>query len=229
MKNHNYVKVLLYAYPRLDSLVEALESGVEVKALLSFRESKDVFTVFEELGEEIVTAKKLVLLKERLQALFQGCTYREKYLLEYKYFRRREILRDKYSGYEPECSERNYYRLQHALLEKLASKLIASGFDEKKFFEEFSDFPPFMRVYHAISSGKERAVVFKRTDRGIVFRQKSSCMGDGERFPRRTNSAIANSAAAARTIMAICVPESPDSDGFSGSSEGPGSVEAGLR
>ncbi len=229
MKNNDYVKVLLYAYPRIDRLREAIECGVEIRALLSFRDRGDVFTLFEGLGGEIVTAKRLTLLEKMLKEIVDGCTQREKYLLEYKYFRRKELLRDEYTGYELECSERNYFRLQNLLLNKIAARLNEAGYDEKRFYEDFSDYAPFMRVLRAIREGKERMVVFKRIDRPIVFRQKSSCMGEGDFLPRRTNSAMANSAPAARRIIAICPPDSPV-EGSSGSSDPASpSPDTGLR
>lgn len=209
MEKNDYVKVLLYAYPKLDALREAVESGVEVKALLSFRARQDATAVFERIADEIVIAKKLSLLKRKLDGALARCTRRELFLLEYKYFRRKDVLREVFGGYEPNCSERNYFRLQNALLAKIAAMLLAVGMTEKWFLREFRRYAPFMRVFRAIREGRERAVVFKRRDREIAFRQKSSGSGGGTFLPRRTNMAMTASAAAATQMRAICTPESP--------------------
>lgn len=214
MNKHDYVKVLLYAYPKLDALREAVECGVEVKAVLSFRARQNATELFERVAEEIVIAKKLSLLKRKLDEVFSRCSERDLFLLEYKYFRRKDVLREKYAGYEPNCSERNYFRLQNALLTKVAALLLAAGVTEKRFFREFRHYAPFMRVFRAIREGRERAVVFKRRDREIAFRQKSSGSG-GAFLPRRTNIAMTASAAAATQMMAICPPESPAAGVFS--------------
>ena len=208
MDKNDYVKVLLYAYPKLDALREAVECGVEVKAVLSFRARQDATAVLERIAEEIVIAKKLSLLKRKLDEVLSHCSEREMFLLEYKYFRRKDVLREKFAGYEPNCSERNYFRLQNALLTKIAALLLSVGMTERRFFREFRRYAPFMRVFRAIREGRERAVVFKRRDREIAFRQKSSGSG-GAFLPRRTNIAMTTSAAAATQIRAICAPESP--------------------
>lgn len=211
MNQVDYAKVLLYAYPKLDMLREAVESGARIKALLSFRSRGGALAVTERIVCEIVTAKKLALLKGELDEVLSVCSERELFLLEYKYFRRKELLRGKFSGFRLECSERSYFRMQNALLSKLATRLVAVGWTEKRFFAEFGDFKPFMRVFRAIREGRERAVVFKRRKRQLMLRQNSgnSC-GDGADFlPRKTITAIAATATAATQTIAICTPESP--------------------
>ena len=212
MNRFDYVKVLLYAYPKLEELADAVSGGVEVKAFLSFRARGDALACAEKIAEEIVIAKKLSLLKGELDRALEDLSERELFLLEYKYFRRKTYLKGKFAGFELDCSERNYFRLQNLLLAKIGARLLSLGRTEKSFFADFTSYKPFMRVYRAVREGRERAVVYKRTKRGIVFRQNSEnscCCEETGLLPRRTKSAIAATATAAMQITAICKPERP--------------------
>ena len=210
MERFCYVKTYLYAYPKLEALADAVAGGAEVKALLSFRDGGDALSLALKIAEEIATAKKLVLLKCELDELVSRCSDEEKFLLEYKYFRRKSEL--KAYGTEPlKCSERSYFRMQNALLSKMSALLVSKGRTEKEFFREFGSFAPFLRVYRAIQSGRERAVSFKRRKRGVSFRQNSenSCTAGAGFLPRSTTTATTTSAAAARHRTTICNAEMP--------------------
>ena len=220
MDNLNYVKVLLYSYPKLDALADAVGCGAEVKALLSFRGRCDALSIAEKVAEEIVISKKLSLLKGELDRAISNLTDRELFLLEYKYFRRKEYLRGKFSGFVLGCSERSYFRMQNALLVKMASRLKMLGYTQQRFFSEFGNFSPFMRVYRAVAEGRERVVVFKRRKRELPFQNSGASCGAGADFlPRKTKTAIAANANAATQMITICIPESPDE----GTSSPPGS------
>lgn len=221
MGRYDYVKALLYAYPKLGMLAEAVADGAENKAKLSFRSLCDPLDLMEKIAEEIVTAKKLALLAAEMDEMLSGCTEEELFLLEYKYFRRKSELTGRFSGRELSCSERGYFRKQNALLGKIAGLLAMRGRTEEAFLREFGDFPPFMRLYRAIRAGRERKVVFKRAKRGIGFRQncENSCGAGEARLPRSTRAAIATNASATAQIATICPADSPDfSDGSSAGS-----------
>ncbi len=173
MERYTYVKVLLYAYPKLDALAEAVAGGAEVKALLSFRMPADACRLAEKIAEEVVSAKRLSCLKSELEELWEGFSEEELFLLEYKYFRRKGELSGRFAGRTLPFSERSYFRMQNALLQKVAARLIARGWTERRFFAEFGGFAPFVRVYRALKEGRERAVVFKRRRRELVFGQNS--------------------------------------------------------
>lgn len=230
MEKLNYVKVYLYAYPKLGALADAVSDGAEVKALLSFRSQEDALALAERIAGEIACAGRLRMLKQDLDGALAGCSEREKYLLEYKYFRRKSELAGKFRGVVLDCSERSYFRMQNAVLGKVASLLLAKGRNFENFLFEFSDFRPFMRVFKALSEGQERKIVFKRRSRGLTFSggrekgQNSSC-GEGAFLPRSTNTAIARKAAHAAQITAICTGES----GLSGSAGPSASPDTSVR
>ena len=49
-----YVKVLLYAFPKMKELASAISAGAEVKATLSFRALGDTFAVAESVANEVL-------------------------------------------------------------------------------------------------------------------------------------------------------------------------------
>ena len=157
-----YAKVILYAYPHLAALAEATGQSAENCALLSFRSAESTLALAERIAETLA-------VKSRLLAL-NACTEEERFLLEYKYFRRRKELRGRFSGAEVSCSERNYFRRQAALPRKMVSELGRRGWTERAFLEAFGAFAPFMRAFRALSEGQEGKLVAHRGKRDIRFR-----------------------------------------------------------
>lgn len=222
MQEYLYVKVYLYAYPRLQALEEGISACVENKALLSFRGGTDALVLMERLAEEIAAAKRLALLRAALGGVLERLCDEERFLLEYKYFRRKEEL-SKSDGVFA-FSERSYFRKQNALLGKVAAALIRLGYTERDFYAQFGGFAPFMRVLRALKEGKERRLVWKRKRRGVEFQKSSAGAGAG-RFPLRTMAAIAATASPAAQITTICNAEGEEPV----SSGGGASPEEGLR
>lgn len=229
MSEYDYVKVLLYAYPQLPAFAEAIGVSVENRAALSFRSVKDTLSIAEELATELGRKVRLMNVCEKLDRILLRLTEEEAFLLEYKYFRRKRQLREKFSEWAFDCSERSYYRKQTALLRKIAARLIACGETEERFLEEFSDCAPLMRLYRALKAGKERTFVAKREKSALSFGQKSegsSRGGVGDFFPRRTKTAIATTDAQARQMRKMRTPDSDcRADSFSESA----APEAGTR
>lgn len=209
MKETDYVKTLLYSYSKLSELAEAVGSGAEVKAMLSFRGKEDALLLAERIAEEIVMSKKLSLLKEELDGALSGLSERENFLLEYKYFRRKKLLKGKYRDFILNCSERSYFRMQNALLQKIAFRLLSVGLTRERFLSEFKDFPPFMRVLRALSEGKDRVVVTNRRRRALKFQNSGDSCGSDGFLPLSRKTAIAESATPAAQMIAIWTPESP--------------------
>lgn len=165
-----YAKVILYAYPHLEALAEAMGQSAENRALLSFKSAESTLAVAERIAESLAVKRRLLLLKEAADGAVGACTEEERFLLEYKYFRRRRELRERFSGAAVSCSERNYFRRQGALLKKMVSELGRRGWTERAFREAFGAFAPFMRAYRALSEGQEGKLVAHRSQRGIRFR-----------------------------------------------------------
>lgn len=204
MGDYDYVKVLLYAYPKLDMLAEAIASGAETKAFLSFR-ATDTLNCAEKISQGILQSRILRKLANDMEDAFSRLSEEERYLLEYKYFRRKSELCGRFAETSFSGSEREYFRRQNALLKKVACLLIARGVTEETFFRDLGDIPPFPRVYRAVREGRERMVIPKRKTQEIRFQNSGSC---GAVFlPRRTNTAMTTTAAIARDATIICKAE----------------------
>ncbi len=208
-----YVKVLLYAFPKMKELASAISAGAEVKATLSFRALGDTFAVAESVANEVLRAARLRKVHEDLSEIISRCTEEEQYLLEYKYFRRKKQLEGRFKERALSYSERSYYRRQSALLNKIAAAFCARGMSEGWFMNEFSDFPSFMRVYRFIVEGKEKSVVSRRKKSGVARAQKSDDSSRSEEnalfLPCSTKRAIATAETHSAHRKKICKPESP--------------------
>lgn len=159
---NEYAKVILYAYPHLLPLADAVGVGAVNKAMLSFRAREDALVTAEAIAEELAFKSRLLRLAEDVEGVLASFGDEEMYLLEYKYFRRGKVLRERYAGYVMACSERTYFRRQAAVLHKFCCLLAVRGWTERAYAEAFGGFAPFARVLDAILSGRESAVTAKR-------------------------------------------------------------------
>ncbi len=151
------------------------------KATLSYKRRESVELLAEEIVTETVTARVLLCLKEELDGLFKQMSREERLLLEYKYFRRKQALKQLKETPFP-FSERTYFRKQSALFKRIYNQFALRGWTEEWFLREFSDFRPFMNALKAVEEGKDRAV--KRSQNS-----KSSEGGATDFLPRRTKNA----------------------------------------
>lgn len=213
MSELDYVKALLYAYPQMEKMEEALSVSVENKAALSF---KDHLSAFESAGliiEEMAVKLRIARVRSVLERAILHMTERERFLLEYKYFRRRDYLKERSCAFS--CSERTYYRNQRTTLLKFAHMLCVYGYREEDFLSDFSDFPSYMRIYRALKEGRESAITAKRTRRPIAFSggqksDESSPRLCSVRLPRSTKAAIPTTATQRTQITVICTAESEE-------------------
>ena len=219
MEGYEYVKALLYVYPILTPLAEAVAAGAENKAYLSFRK-ENTLACAEQIAEEIARSEALRELAREMGAALTRFSEEEAYLLEYKYFRRKAELNGRFAGVRFSGSKREYFRRQNALLKKAAGLLAARGLTERTFLRDFAQIQPFPRVYRAVIEGRERLVTPKRKEQALRCAQKSASCGEGAFLPRRTNTAIAQTAAAARQIITICNAEGEEAGASPGSSGG---------
>ncbi len=200
----DFVKTALYVYPMLKKLSEAVRTSAENKALLSYRAKGDAFDAAAEVADTFFLADRLDFLREAIGGILSALNEDETFLLEYKYFRRKKVLA--LGDGKIFCSERNYFRRQGALLKKIGFLLALRGVTEQTFLEDYAGSQCLMRVYRAISEGKEEAVVPKRRVRSIVFQR--SAEGAALR-PRTTKTAMTITAADTRQITTISATDSP--------------------
>lgn len=205
MTGLEFAKVLLYAYPRMNGMVEEYGQEIERGAMLSFRHRESGLALAERLAEKIMLKRFLYTVKCDLDGLLSGLKKEELFLLEYKYFRRRAIAEKLFRELSVRWSPRTFYRKQIAVLKKVCAELTSRGMTQEWFLREFSHFPNFMRAYRAILSGKEYLVAGKPT----VQKSSSSPSQRGVDFlPRMTKTATATAAAHRAHRKNTCAPES---------------------
>ncbi len=200
-----YVKVLLYAYPKLEKLAEASDRAVENKAMLSFKRRESTLTIAEEIVEEIAYARLLRAVKGEIDLLLSCCNVQEILLLEYKYFRRKKRLLA-LSEVDLGCSERNYFRKQNALIKKMTERFMRLGWTEEWFMREFSRSKAFMRAYRAVKEGRDRTVCKRGSQNSLSC---SSRMATGGLLPRMTSMMMATAESPSATRKKMVVPEMP--------------------
>ena len=221
MKGFEFVKVVLFGYPQLEKIADGVAAGAEVKAALSFRSWEDTAALTERIADEILLAERLRALRELTERMLKGLTEEERFLLEYKYFRRKSRL----SGNpcrQMLCSERSYYRRQLAVFRKMCSRFAAAGYTEADFIKQFANFPAFMRALRAVKAGREGALTPRRKRRDVGFQKsETSCDSAEGRLPRMTRTAIATAAAHTAQITATCTaPNPPEASGLFSSGGG---------
>ena len=213
---YEYAKVILYAYPYLPALAEAVGVGAENKAYLSFRGRESTLALAETIAEELAVKSRLLRLKKAADEAVAACSEEELFLLEYKYFRRRRLLAERFAGMADSCSERHYFRRQAALLKKIVSALALRGWTEQAYFAAFGAFSPFCRVLAALGEGQETAIVAHRNRRGIALcAQKSDRPRSADLLPRSTSTATATAAAHRIQMTTICTAPIEEEAGVS--------------
>ena len=151
--NYDYVKAILYAYPTMDEIGEAVGAAADNKALLSYRDPRSTEDVAVDILKEIAAKRALKELCGIVDELLKHCSAEELYLLEYKYFRRKKFLKD---AVPLLCARRTYFRKQDRLLRKAADYIERGGWTQERFLEETNGL--FSRVVEAIAGGAERSV-----------------------------------------------------------------------
>lgn len=170
-EEEEYLMAALYVYPSIGRMERDYSDHIKNRAVLSYRYSGATEALCEKIARDIGEKERLKELKERLDAVLGGLTEEEKFLLELRYFGRRERLtayaaeKDKYL-----CSKRQYYRKQDRLLLKIGGLLAAEGMCKEAFSERYGECEFFAAVCRALEEGrtaKREAAAMKRL--GIKF------------------------------------------------------------
>ena len=226
MNKFDHVEALLFLYPRAEMLAEAVREGARVRAALSYRSPRDTLSVMESIARDMQYAEHILRWKGAIDASLRPLSANERFLLEYKYFRRRRQLQELGSEAVFACSKRSYFRKQNALLIKFSALLEARGCTEQAFFSDFEGFSPVMRILSALRSGRGRQLLERREACGLRFgvQNSSASAAEGALRPRTTKKAMAATARMPKISAAISMPESAEevaSSSAGGSSAGP--------
>lgn len=151
------VKLILYAYPLLRKAGTEYGEVIKNKGILSYKNRNSTESVLEEMANLIITQRKLVWLKEKVDEAVLGLTETEKLLVGIRYFRdkKAEKLWKEKKEYQT-WSERKYFRMQERLLKKLVALFRFVGIDEELFREEYEGIDIFKRAKAFLQKREEK-------------------------------------------------------------------------
>lgn len=154
----NYVKAVLYVYPRLKDMEEDYEEHIRNVAYMSYASKVGAERSAVYLAEEIIRKELLRELREISEQTIGNLSETEKCLLEVRYFRRKLKLKEyvKTVGDKGGFSPRSYFRRQKQLLKKVGEDFKRYGLTEERFFEDFAQFGYLKTAYRYITDGKEK-------------------------------------------------------------------------
>lgn len=161
----DYQKVLLYAYPKLGRMAEDIGQIVQAKARASVMGREPALSCAEKLIGYNFLREQLLFVQGELDGVLAKLTREERFLLEYKYFRRKRELAA-YADLRLSCSERTYFRRQQRLARTVNAEFVRRGLTEEWFFEAFSGVSFFMSALESVRRA-EGGMVDKRTRAGI--------------------------------------------------------------
>ena len=157
----NYAKVVLYSYPLLKTVGRDYEEHIRNKAILSYTGAVDTERLAEYLAGEILRKEKLERLKTVIERIFETLDEEERALLAIRYFGKSDKLKKwKAGAYCKEGkkaarSERQYFRLQNRLSEKVGAMLKRFGVTAESFEKEYADIDIFRRIQKLVEDGKD--------------------------------------------------------------------------
>ena len=148
-----YQAALLYVYPKMARIEEHIGQLVEAKARASYAGKESAEACAEKMINYLCAKDCIAFARTALEEILSGLSREERYLLEYKYFRRRKVLEGEFAGLCCPFAERTYYRRQNALAHKLNGQFMRRGMSEAWFLRTFSDIPFMMNVLRQVRAG----------------------------------------------------------------------------
>ncbi len=139
LKDH--VKVMLFLYTRTGRLIDCIGEIIKAKGMASFSAGQSTEACMEKMIEYAHFRNCLLVLREEMKKIMEKLTKEEKYLLEYKYFRRKRMLEGEFAGMKLDFSERTYFRRQIRLSAKLNGLFALHGLGEAWFEKNLRGVP----------------------------------------------------------------------------------------
>ena len=167
-----YQAVILLLYPRLRRVAEDIAQVVEAQAVSSFAGRESAEQCVERLLGYTQTRNVFLRLAERVEEVCSVLSREEKYLLEYKYFRRRKVLEEQYGDLCLHCSPRTYYRKQGRLSARVNALFVRAGMTQAWFDRELAPLPYIASAVRSLRS-RPGALVDKRARRELNIAEPS--------------------------------------------------------
>ena len=139
MAMKDYQAAMLLAYPRAEKLIENLGQLADAKAYGSYSGREATEVCVARILSYLHARDCFAVLRDKVDEVLSQLTREERYLLEYKYFRRRKVLEGEFADMQCAFSARTYYRRQRRLEGKLNSLFLRGGADRAWFRALFSD------------------------------------------------------------------------------------------
>ena len=153
----NYAKAVLYAYPLLQTVGQDYQIHIRNKAVLSYRNSTDAESLAEYLAGEILNMRRLEWLKGRVELILDKLNEEERTLLSIRYFGKGKKMKGLLEDGK-RWSERNYFRRQNRLSEKVGAMLCVFGVTKELFVNEFAGLELFKKIYKFVEEGKDKKI-----------------------------------------------------------------------
>ena len=167
-----YQAVILLLYPRLRRVAEDIAQVVEAQAVSSFAGRVTAEQCIERLLGYTRARNIFLRLAERVAEVCSALSREEKYLLEYKYFRRRKVLEEQYGDLCLHCSPRTYYRKQGRLSARVNALFVRAGMTQAWFDRELAPLPYIASAVRSLRS-RPGALVDKRARRELNIAEPS--------------------------------------------------------
>ena len=160
-ENNNYVKVALYAYPTLKTLIKEYQDHIYERAVRSYGGRTDAEEAVTYIAQQILNMQALEWLEGILEKIFSKLSNLELTMIGLRYFGlkrksvKEEFIRDKNQF----SSERSYFRAQEKLLKKITALLQAAGLDEKYFNSEFLVIEELKPICRYVERGRDQKML----------------------------------------------------------------------
>ena len=167
-----YQELILFLYPRLGRAAEDIGEVVEAKALASVSGRECAERCAERLLAYLHMRDCFLTVKAAVEEVAAALTEEERYLLEYKYFRRKPNLEGEFAGTGLRCSLRTYYRKQERLARRVNALFLRAGLTEAWFAANLAGLPFFASALRCLRA-RRGALVDKRAARALQLRKKA--------------------------------------------------------
>lgn len=155
------MKVLLYAYPTLKTLIKEYKEHIYERAVRSYGGRADAESAATYIAEQILNMQALEWGKEILEKVFSKLSEIERTMVALRYFglKRKSVKAELIKEKKQFSSERSYFRAQEKLLKKIAALLQAAGLDEGYFESEFLKIEELKPICRYVQKGKDQKML----------------------------------------------------------------------
>ena len=160
----NYTKVVLYAYPFLQTVGKDYEDHIRNRAVLSFQSAMEAEKLVEYIAREILRKERLEWLKGAVDRVLEKLSDAERTLIGIRYFGKKKKIRavmyskeakERAENRKRGWSERMYFRHQQRLGNKVSGLLKLEGVTLDVYERDFKDEETFAKIHAFVESGRD--------------------------------------------------------------------------